>query len=71
MNVVIRPTRDFDLSDLLSLEEAARLAGRSPITLRWAARDGKLYAHRVGQDWVTTGEAVATYMAFRARGPVG
>ena len=61
---------DLDLRDLLSLDEAARIMGRSPVTLRWAARQGKLDARRVGRDWVTTLDAVSRYMAFHARGPI-
>lgn len=62
---------DHDLRDVLTLTQAARLIGRSPITLRWAAREGKLDAQRVGRDWLTDNEALAEYMVRYVRGPIG
>jgi hypothetical protein len=61
---------DIDLDGLLSLDEAADIVGRSPTTLRWAARTGNLPAKRLGRDWVTTHESVAYYAAMHARGAV-
>ena len=57
----------MDLDDALSLDEAARLLNRSPVTLRWAARTGVLRARRIGRDWVTTRDAVAVYAAWHQR----
>ncbi len=56
-----------DLEGIIGLEEAARMLGRSPITLRWAAQRGSLPAKRIGRDWVTTRDAVSYYAAFRKR----
>ena len=55
------------LDDLLSLADAAELLGRSPVTLRAAARRGSLEAVLVGSCWVTSHEAVAVYIAYRRR----
>ena len=60
----------MDVDDLLSLEEAAEIIGRSPTTLRSAARRGSLEAKRIGRDWVTTHDAVIQYAVFHARGEV-
>jgi len=59
-----------DLDDIISLDEAARILGRSPVTLRWAARTGRLTAKRVGRDWVTSHDAVVEYAVLHARGTV-
>ena len=56
------------LDDILSLEEAARMLNRSPITLRWAAQTGRLPAKKLGRDWVTTRDSVRWYAAFYRRG---
>lgn len=55
------------LARVMSIRRAAELSGRSPSTLRAAARRGSLGARRVGRDWVTTEEALATYLGIRAR----
>ena len=48
---------------LISLKEAA---AKFPITdrhLRYLARRGRLQATKLGRDWFTTEQAVATYLA--------
>ena len=57
-----------ELDDILSLDEAARMLERSPITLRWAAQTGRLPAKKLGRDWVTTRENVLWYATFHRRG---
>ena len=57
-----------ELDDILSLDEAARMLERSPITLRWAAQTGRLRAKKVGRDWVTTRDSVLWYATFHRRG---
>lgn len=56
-----------DLRDLLSIEEAAELAGRAPATLRAAAAEGRLDARLIGRVprgvWVTTRAAISAYIA--------
>ena len=46
---------------LISLTEAAAIAGLSVTQLRLLARKGRLQATRVGKSWVTTPKAVAEY----------
>jgi len=50
--------------DWISLADAADIADRSPITLRWAAAHGRLDAVKIGNSWGTTREALAAYMAY-------
>ncbi len=57
-----------ELDDILSLDEAARMLGLSPITLRWAAQTGRLPAKKLGRDWVTTRDSVTWYATFYRRG---
>jgi hypothetical protein len=58
------------LDDIISLDEAAEIAGRQPVSMRRAAAIGKLDARRIGQPgralWVTTREAVSEYLAYVA-----
>ena len=56
-----------ELDDILSLEEAARMLGRSPNTMRWAAQTGRLGAKKIGRDWVTTRDEVQWYATFHRR----
>ena len=57
-----------ELDDILSLDEAARMLGRSAVTLRWAAQTGGLPAKKLGRDWVTTREWVNWYRTLHRRG---
>jgi hypothetical protein len=58
----------IELQDILSLDEAGKMLGRSPTTMRWAARTGRLPAKRLGRDWVTTRDSVVWYRTFHRRG---
>jgi excisionase family DNA binding protein len=51
------------LDDLISLQEAAELSGLSYSHIRYLAREGKLWAKKLGRDWVTTKSAVHEYLA--------
>lgn len=59
-----------DLDDVVTLDEAAEIAGRSPVTMRTAAGRGKLRARKVGNPphdvWITTRGAVSEYLAYVA-----
>ena len=59
-----------DLDDILTLDEAAEIAGRQPVSMRRAAALGKLDARRIGEGgsaiWITTRPAVAAYIAYVA-----
>lgn len=61
------------LDDLIGIDEAAELFGRTPDALRKAAQRGRLEAVRIGPfgTWVTTRQHVAAYVASVAvRRPV-
>jgi excisionase family DNA binding protein len=49
-------------SDILTLPQAARLAGLSPITLRVQIRNGRIKATKVGRDWVVTRAELRAYL---------
>lgn len=59
-----------DLDDLLTLDEAADIAGRAAVSLRRAAVNGRLRARRFGTEprtvWITTRQAVSEYLAYVA-----
>lgn len=60
------------LDDVITLDEAADISDRAPVTLRRAASLGRLEARRVGggggqrQLWITTRAAISEYMAYVA-----
>ncbi len=47
---------------LISLQEAAVLAGLSDSHLRRLAEKGRLKARKIGRNWVTTAVAVEQYL---------
>ncbi len=47
---------------LISLSEAAAISGLSIAHLRRLADQGRLPARKIGRNWVTTADAVATYV---------
>ena len=51
-----------DREKLIPLSEAAAMSGLSLKHLGLLARQGKLRAQKIGRNWVTTREAVATYV---------
>jgi excisionase family DNA binding protein len=53
--------------DLLTLAEAADLAGLSPTTLRVQIRNGKLKAVKRGRDWWVTRRSLLDYMTQVSR----
>jgi excisionase family DNA binding protein len=58
---------NFDLENLITLKEAAKLSGLSHDHLRRLAGQGVLKAHKIGRDWVTTPQAVKEYLAQKKR----
>jgi len=56
--------------DQISLKRAAEIAGLSHVTLRDAAREGRLDAIRPARDWFTTRRNLHRYLAGRKRGVV-
>jgi hypothetical protein len=57
----------IELDEVLSLNEAARMLGRSPATMGWAAPTGQHPAKKLGRDWVTTRDWVTSYRTFHRR----
>jgi hypothetical protein len=58
------------LDDLISLHEASMLSGLSHDHLRRLAGQGKLWAKKIGRNWVTTEQAVREYLSLdRRSGP--
>ncbi len=58
------------LNDLISLHEASKLSGLSHDHLRRLAGQGKLWAKKIGRNWVTTDQAVrASIASERKPGP--
>lgn len=55
-------------SDLLTLVEAAKIAGLSPTTLRVQVRNGRLPAEKRGRDWWVTRGALTAYIENVSRG---
>jgi KipI family sensor histidine kinase inhibitor len=48
--------------ELMTLTTAARLSGRAAVTLRAAAKKGRLEARKIGKTWVTDPLALAEYV---------
>ncbi|NLF78910.1 MAG: helix-turn-helix domain-containing protein [Chloroflexi bacterium] len=64
------PVGEEVASKLISLAQAAEISGFTPSHLRLLARQGKLWATKLGRDWLTTEAAVREYLAKeRKRGP--
>ena len=58
------------LDDLISLQEASKISGLSHDHLRRLAGQGKLWAKKIGRNWVTTEQAVQDYLSLdRRSGP--
>jgi len=58
--------------EVISLEDAAAIAGLSVAHMRFLARNGRIEARKVGRDWVTTKSAVERYIhdeKARSRNP--
>lgn len=52
---------------LISLAEAAKIGGLSQGHLRLLAKQEKIWATKIGRNWVTTNEAVQAYLATNPR----
>ena len=52
---------------LISLAEAAEMSGFSQGHLRLLAKQKKIWATKIGRDWLTTEEAVNAYLATDRR----
>ena len=50
-------------SDLISLQDAAKLSGMSPSHIRLLIRENEMWGLKIGRNWVTTELAVREYQA--------
>ena len=54
-------------SQLISLAEAAKISGLSQGHLRLLANQDKIWAAKIGRNWVTTEKAVQAYLSTNPR----
>jgi len=55
------------VDELIDLRAASKLAAIAPVTLRTQAEKGRLWAIRLGGQWVTTRERLQQYLDSRAK----
>jgi len=55
------------VDEFIDLKKASQLAGIAPVTLRTQAEKGRLWAIRLGGQWVTTRERLQHYLDSRAK----
>ena len=55
------------VDEFIDLKMASQLAGIAPVTLRTQAEKGRLWAMRLGGQWVTTRERLQHYLDSRVR----
>ena len=55
------------VDEFIDLRTAAKLAAIAPVTLRTQAEKGKLWAIRLGGQWVTTRDRLQQYIDSRGR----
>ncbi len=60
-------TDPSDKSRLISLAEASSLYGLNADYLRTLAQKGRLEAHKIGRNWVTTPNAMEAYIESRKK----
>lgn len=56
------------VDEFIDLRAASKLVGIAPVTLRTQAERGRLWAIRLGGQWVTTRERLQQYVDSRSRG---
>jgi hypothetical protein len=54
----------------ITLKRAAEIAGLQPNSLKVKVHEGRLYATKLGRDWVTTRRHLHRYLTARSRGMV-
>lgn len=62
-----QPDSTPNLSDLITLKQAAELSGLSYSHLRLLARKEKIRAIRLGHEWFTTAKDIDEYLAQEPR----
>ena len=55
------------VDEFIDLRQASQLAGIAPVTLRTQAGKGRLWAIRLGGQWITTRERLQHYLDSRAK----
>lgn len=55
------------IDEFIDLKTASKLAAIAPVTLRTQAEKGRLWAIRLGGQWVTTRERLQQYLDSRAK----
>jgi len=55
------------VDEFIDLKTASKLAGIAPVTLRTQSEKGRLWALRLGGQWVTTRERLQQYIDSRSR----
>jgi uncharacterized protein YuzE len=55
------------IDEFIDLRQASQLAGIAPVTLRAQAEKGRLWAIRLGGQWVTTRERLQQYLDSRVK----
>jgi hypothetical protein len=53
-----------DISQLISLGEAAEICGLSPAHLRLLVGRGEIWGRKIGRNWVTTLKSVNEYVSL-------
>lgn len=53
--------------DMLTLTQAAAIAGLQPDTLRQQIHHGRLAGHKLGRDWLVTRRELGRYMREQRR----
>ena len=59
------------VDEFIDLRIASQLAGLAPVTLRTQAKKGRLWAIRLGGQWVTTRERLQHYLDSRLKKGMG
>ena len=57
----------ISVDEFVDLKTASKLAGIAPVTLRAQAEKGRLWAIRLGGQWVTTRERLQQYLDSRVK----
>jgi len=55
------------IDEFITLKTASHISGIAPVTLRTQAEKGRLWAIRLGSQWVTTRERLQQYVDSRSR----
>ena len=54
----------LELDDIISSDEAAEIAGKTPAAIRKALQRGSLRGKQLGRQWVTTRDELSRWLAW-------